>query len=522
MSAVRARVRDPKTGRFMASAANISAESASPTVLHESFSPSVFNVPPERRPPLSALFEEETPDIFPQAERTMAGNNNEWALKMFASRNKGLIRNRDDIETFVNAGSPDQIDNSLVSSLREFHPCATNLFDQLCKMNPRVKAVTDSFRSAISVTSAASVVRKEMNTYFHKLLSQAKADHYTALMFTILVLAEKRHAQFESDSVFVFARRCLRLVREYAFTEREELDALREAVAEGKLPGKGDGFANECVSNGPGFNRMLVSNAELCTDSWGLWEILEDYMGFESVAKDVSAEEAYDLFWISEDPEEVHSNRQAEEESFTVYWERFWSRYDTLGEAAQMANEPWRLKMENDLVENFRRGVNRKYWSKMVSYLEEKEWIWRNLDLSEVGIAVRAVEMKVEISAKNFKAFKKTAARKAPTAAVPTGAQGVQKHGGSKGKQAPGSIKIPCRYGSECRRFASDAGCPFLHDGSSALPSTVTSNNTGTAVVPGAQAEFAASDGVMIDIPKPKNRFGSRRTPQVQSARGLW
>ena len=108
MSAVRARVRDPKTGRFMASAANISAESASPTVLHESFSPSVFNYPPDRRPPLSSLFEEETPNIFPPAERAMAGNNNEWALKMFASRNKGLIRNRDDIETFVNAGSLDQ------------------------------------------------------------------------------------------------------------------------------------------------------------------------------------------------------------------------------------------------------------------------------------------------------------------------------------------------------------------------------------------------------------------------------
>jgi hypothetical protein len=92
MSAVRARVRDPKTGRFMASAANISAESASPTVLHESFSPSVFNYPPDRRPPLSSLFEEETPNIFPPAERAMAGNNNEWALKMFASRNKGLIR----------------------------------------------------------------------------------------------------------------------------------------------------------------------------------------------------------------------------------------------------------------------------------------------------------------------------------------------------------------------------------------------------------------------------------------------
>ena len=405
------RERDPTTGRWAEATANETlGEEIPQTVRQDSFSPSVFRFPmaAEVRQPLFSEEGNEEEKEVEHPSKGSAANNNEWALKMFAARNKGVITYRDDIETFVNAGSLDSIDNFLVSSLREFHPCATNLFDQLCKQNPRMKKVTDQFRKEVQNTDSAAVVKKGLNCYFHKLLSQLKCDHYTAVMFTIIVLSEKSKAEFEGTSGFVFARKCLRLVREYAFTGRESIHLLGQAAKMGELLGAGAEHGDECVSTGEGFDRMLSSNADLCTDVWSLWEMLEDYMGFEPVKKKslkISAKEAHDRFWIDEDVNKDHSLRQGDGDTLVDQWEKFGSRYEILRECAQESGEAWRLKMENDLVENFRRMINRKYWLKMVTYMEEKEVLWDDMTMKDVWNAVLKVEKKMTITENNFKDF---------------------------------------------------------------------------------------------------------------------
>jgi len=448
-----------------------------------------------------------------------AANNNEWALKMFAARNKGVIAYRDDVETFVNAGSLDSIDNFLVSSLREFHPCATNLFDQLCKQNPRMKKVTDQFRKEVQSTDSAAVVKKSLNCYFHKLLSQLKCDHYTAVMFSIIVLSEKSKAEFEGDSGFVFSRKCLRLVREYAFTGRESIHLLKQAVKMGELLGAGVKHGDECVSTGEGFGRLLSSNVDLCTDVWSLWEMLEDYMGFEPVKKKslkISAKEAHDRFWIDEDVNKEHSLRQGDGDSLVDQWEKFGSRYEILRECAQESGEAWRLKMENDLVENFRRMINRKYWLKMVAHMEEKEVLWDDMTMKDVWNAVLKVEKKMTITENNFKDFpsqRKNAGQSQAPGASGQANQSKQneksnKSGTNQQRTAlkAGSINVPCRYGDDCRKLVKGE-CPFQH------APVVSSNNTGVAGSPAETAglDWNGSDGVAVEKPKPKNRFGSRR-----------
>ena len=89
------RDRDPDTGRFHVASANDSlGEEIPQTVRQDSFSPSVFRFP---------LAEDVQTTLFPapaegeeeEKEETntkgSAANNNEWALKMFAARNKGVI-----------------------------------------------------------------------------------------------------------------------------------------------------------------------------------------------------------------------------------------------------------------------------------------------------------------------------------------------------------------------------------------------------------------------------------------------
>jgi hypothetical protein len=521
------RERDPTTGRWAEATANETlGEEIPQTVRQDSFSPSVFRFPmaAEVRQPLFPEEGDEEEKKVEHPSKGSAANNNEWALKMFAARNKGVITYRDDIETFVNAGSLDSIDSFLVSSLREFHPCATNLFDQLCKQNPRMKKVTDQFRKEVQNTDSAAVVKKGLNVYFHKLLSQLKCDHYTAVMFTIIVLSEKSKAEFEGTSGFVFARKCLRLVREYAFTGRESIHLLGQAAKMGELLGAGAEHGDECVSTGEGFDRMLSSNADLCTDVWSLWEMLEDYMGFEPVKKKslkISAKEAHDRFWIDEDVNKDHSLRQGDGDTLVDQWEKFGSRYEILRECAQESGEAWRLKMENDLVENFRRMINRKYWLKMVTFMEEKEILWDDMTMKDVWNAVLKVEKKMTITENNFKDF--PSQRKNAGQGQASGGSGqanqsnqsaqANKSGVNQQRTAlrAGSINVPCRYGDDCRKLVKGE-CPFQHE----KKTPVISSNS-TAVTDGAPAEVVmdgvGSDGekVQIAIPKPKNRFGSRR-----------